>query len=101
MPGAAVSHWRRKPIVVEAWQFMPAGEREVMPAWIDPQWFHEDIEAAAKRSVEHRGAPHMLIPTPAGTLRADLTDWIIRGVKGDVYPCRADVFAATYEPASR
>jgi hypothetical protein len=40
----------------------------------------------------------MLIPTRAGALRAELTDWIIRGVKGDVYPCRADVFAATYEP---
>jgi hypothetical protein len=40
----------------------------------------------------------MLIPTRAGTLRADLADWIIRGVKGDVYPCRADVFVATYEP---
>jgi hypothetical protein len=42
----------------------------------------------------------MLIPTRAGTLRADLTDWIICGVKGDVYPCRVDVFAATYEPAA-
>jgi hypothetical protein len=41
----------------------------------------------------------MLIPTPAGTLRADLTDWIIRGVKKrDVHPCRAEVFAATSEP---
>jgi hypothetical protein len=40
----------------------------------------------------------MLIPTPGGALRADLTDWIIRGVKGEVYPCKADVFAASYEP---
>ncbi len=40
----------------------------------------------------------MLIPTPGGALRADLTDWIIRGVKGEVYPCKADVFAANYEP---
>jgi hypothetical protein len=86
--------------VVEAWQFMPAGEREVMPAWIDPRWFHEDIEVAAKRTVGHRARPHMLIPTAAGTLRADLTDWIIRGVQGDVYPCKAEVFAATYEPAA-
>jgi hypothetical protein len=93
-----VSHWRRKPFVVEAWQFMPAGQCEERPAWIDPQWFYEDIETGADRSKEHRSTPHMRIPTPAGTLRADLTDWIIRGVKGDVYPCRAEVFAATYEP---
>jgi hypothetical protein len=77
---------------------MPAGQRDELPAWIDPRWFHEDIPTGANRSLEHRGTPHMLIPTRAGTLRADLTDWIIRGVTGDVYPCRADVFAATYEP---
>lgn len=77
---------------------MPAGQCEGLPAWIDPQWFYEDIATEAKRTVEHRGRPHMLIPTRAGALRAELTDWIIRGVKGDVYPCRADVFAATYEP---
>jgi hypothetical protein len=76
---------------------MPAGQREELPAWIDPQWFYEDIAAGANRTVEHRSGPYMLIPTRAGTLRADLTDWIIRGVKGDVYPCRVDVFAATYE----
>jgi hypothetical protein len=93
-----MSHWRRRPIIVEAWQFMPAGQCEELPAWIEPQWFYEDIATGANHAVEHRGRPHMLIPTRAGTLRADLTDWIIRGVKGDVYPCRADVFSETYEP---
>jgi hypothetical protein len=77
---------------------MPAGQCDELPAWIDPHWFHEDIGTGASRTLEHRGTPHMLIPTRAGTLRAELTDWIIRGVKGEVYPCRADVFAATYEP---
>ena len=93
-----VSHWRRKPVVVEAWQFMPAGQREELPPWIDPRWFCEN-PVAGNQTAELDGKPYMLIPTPGGTLRADLTDWIIRSVKGDVYPCRADVFAATYEPA--
>ena len=95
-----MSQWRRKPLVVEAWQFMPAGQCEELPAWIDPQWFYEGIETGANRTVERLGKPHMLIPTRAGALRADLTDWIIRGLKGDVYPCRDDVFAATYEPVA-
>ena len=77
---------------------MLAGQCEELPAWIDSQWFREDIATGANLTVEHRGTPHMLIPTRAGTLRADLTDWIIRGVQGDVYPCRAEVFAATYDP---
>ena len=39
-----------------------------------------------------------LIKTLEGTMRADLGDWIIRGVKGELYPCKPDIFAATYEP---
>jgi hypothetical protein len=31
-------------------------------------------------------------------MRADLGDWIIRGVQGEFYPCKPDIFAATYEP---
>jgi hypothetical protein len=93
-----MSRWRKKPVVVDAWQFMPAGRCEELPTWIDRRWFCEDIEAEGDRTVDHGGTPHMLIPTPGGALRADLTDWIIRGVKGEVYPCKADVFAASYEP---
>ena len=32
-------------------------------------------------------------------MNASLGDWIIRGVKGEVYPCKPDIFAATYESA--
>ena len=93
-----MSRWRKKQVVIEAWQFMPAGRREALPSWIDPQWFYEDVVPERERTVERGGTPHMLIPTPGGAPRADLTDWIIRGVKGGVYPCNADVFAASYEP---
>lgn len=93
-----MSRWRKKQVVIEAWQFMPAGRREELPPWIDPRWFHEDVAPEGERPAGHPGTPHMLIPTPAGALRAELTDWIIRGVKGEVYPCKADVFAASYEP---
>jgi hypothetical protein len=83
-----MSRWRKNPIVVDAWQFMPAGQREEPPPWIDRRWFHEG--SAPKE------APHMLIPTPEGTLRAEHRDWIIKGVKGEVYPCKPDIFAKTY-----
>lgn len=38
------------------------------------------------------------IETLEGVMRADLGDWIIMGVKGEVYPCKPDIFEATYEP---
>ena len=98
--GATVSRWRKKPVVVDAWQFMPGGRCEERPAWIDPRWFREDVgvDAGCGHTAQHRGTPHMLIPVPGGTLRADYTDWIIRGVSGEVYPCKAEVFSTTYEP---
>ncbi len=40
------------------------------------------------------------IPTLEGTMRADAGDWIIRGVKGELHPCKPDVFAVTYEAAA-
>lgn len=39
------------------------------------------------------------IPTLEGTMIASPGDWIITGVKGEIYPCKPDIFAATYEPA--
>ena len=37
------------------------------------------------------------IATPEGTMLANVGDWIIRGVKGEFYPCKPDIFEATYE----
>ena len=39
-----------------------------------------------------------VIPTLEGNRRADIGDWIIKGVKGEFYPCKPDIFALTYEP---
>jgi hypothetical protein len=39
------------------------------------------------------------IPTLEGTMRAQTGDWIVTGIAGERYPCRNDIFQATYEPA--
>ena len=39
----------------------------------------------------------LVIHTLEGDMRADPRDWIIRGVKGEFYPCKPDIFEATYE----
>jgi hypothetical protein len=39
------------------------------------------------------------IGTLEGSMRVDKGDWIIKGVKGEIYPCKPDIFAATYEAA--
>lgn len=40
--------------------------------------------------------PYLAIDTLEGTMRADVGDWVIRGVQGEFYPCKPDIFEATY-----
>jgi len=43
-------------------------------------------------------ADGMLIPTLEGKMKCSLGDYLIRGVKGELYPCKPDIFELTYEP---
>lgn len=45
-----------------------------------------------------REPKHVVIKTLEGDMIGNLGDWIIRGVKGEFYPCKPDIFEATYEP---
>ena len=40
----------------------------------------------------------LIIPTLEGDMKASQGDWIIKGIKGEFYPCKPDIFEATYEP---
>ena len=45
-----------------------------------------------------RAVTGIIVPTLEGQHEAAFGDWIIQGVKGEFYPCKPDIFAATYEP---
>lgn len=93
--------FRKKPVVIVAIQWTGENLSEVLeftgkhPSW--DKWFNsfEEYEAhvRADRSV-------FKIKTLEGTHEAAPGDWIIRGVHGEHYPCKPDIFAKTYEPAS-
>jgi hypothetical protein len=83
--------FRKKPGEIEAFRVNPNGPTPT------PDWF---TEALKDGRAWYQGGErfYFTIRTPEGDLRADLGDWIIRGVKGELYPCKPDIFAATYEP---
>lgn len=89
----ATRQFRKKPVVIEAWQF--PGSITGAPAWLRG--------ALENGSVRYEDTPrrYLTIETLEGDHRANLDDWIIRGVKGELYPCKPDIFAATYEPADK
>lgn len=78
-----MAKFRKKPVVIDAWPNDPLAD---MPAWV--------MDAVVK--VEDGT---LAIETLEGVMTASVGDWIIRGVKGEVYPCKPDIFVATYEPA--
>jgi len=75
-----VAKFRKKPVVIEAQQF-----------------FYEDAHWPA--GVEGGSNGHPYIRTLEGDMRVSDGDWVITGVKGEKYPCKDEIFRATYAPA--
>jgi len=93
-----MAQFRKKPVVIDAVQY----SRRF--GW--PDWFHDavsrnDIVVHSTGKFASPEEPcYCEIKTLEGVMRADENDWIIRGVKGEIYPCKPDIFAATYEPVN-
>lgn len=80
--------YRKKPVVIEARQIRSYLDIPAIAEWcggvagqVDP------------------GPAFINIPTLEGVHRADVFDYVIKGVKGEFYPCKPDIFEMTYEPA--
>ena len=82
-----VNKFRKKPVVIEALQFTGTN------------WYEIGAFAGKKADIAHKtGEPDVcLIKTLEGEMRASKGDWIIKGVKGEFYPCKPDIFQQTYE----
>lgn len=84
--------WRKKPVVIEAMHFHSAGRECIGPiqAWISREGGQSTWHYAVTSN-------EFQIKTLEGWHTATLGDYIIRGVHGEFYPCKPDIFAKTYE----
>lgn len=83
-----MAQFRKKPVVIEAYCFDQKREN------YRPDWFQDRV--STNEIITY--PDHAIIKTLEGDMRADLGDWVIKGVKGEVYPCKPEIFAATYDP---
>jgi hypothetical protein len=83
--------YRTKPVVIEAWRWTPP-ELAEMPAFIT-----DAVELGMLHPNLDAHPPCVMIDTLEGRMRGDVGDWIIKGIKGELYPCRDDIFRMTYE----
>lgn len=86
-----MSQFRKRPVVIEAVKY----------DWDDASKCRDeaqdDIADFMGSNISVVG-DFVEIPTLEGVMQASKGDWIIKGVKGEFYPCRPDIFEMTYEP---
>lgn len=80
--------FRKKPVVIEARQLTHQSFDEVAE-WCRGKGNGDPLFISL--------APYLFIETLEGPMRAQIGDWIIKGVQGEFYPCKSDIFEATYE----
>ncbi len=100
-----MSKFRKKPVVIEAVQLLWENWSEVCdhagvgePGSGKPTGCYIGPDGQPLPDGQNSEELGLLIPTLEGLMVARQSDWIIRGVKGELYPCKPDIFEATYEP---
>ena len=93
--------YRKKPVVVEAFRWTGGPDQEE-----DPVWFLEAMMdgrvffGVSSGSTSEKERVRMFINTLEGLHEASPGDWIVKGVEGEIYPCKHSVFEATYLPVT-
>lgn len=102
-----MAKFRKKPVVIEAVQLCWAQWNEICEFLEDiisekNPGRHADPDGPSISDACGEEPPYLelTIPTLEGDHIAKHGDWIIKGVKGEFYPCKPDIFEATYEPVS-
>lgn len=82
-----IKTFRKKPVIIQAVQF-DGTNADFIAEW------------AGRPPILSAHAGEVIVQTLEGQMKADVGDWIIRGVKGEFYPCKPDIFDTTYEQVS-
>lgn len=92
--------FRKKPVVIEAFKFdgdlMDTNGDYYIPDWAERAYRFGVLFFDSEKPI---GPPcELFIRTLEGDMMANVGDWIIQGVNGELYPCKPDIFEKTYEP---
>lgn len=91
--------YRKKPVVIEAIQWNGFNHSDIQ-RFANGDWRIEvEINDAAYEAGMGPPSIHMFVHTLEGVMEATKGDFIIRGIAGELYPCKPDIFEKSYEPA--
>ncbi len=83
-----IKKYRKKPVIIEAVQYTGGNKGEI-------------IDFTNGTATTNTCYSFLTIPTLEGTHRAEVNDWVIKGIKGEFYPCKPDIFEESYEEVSK
>lgn len=91
-----MSYYRKKPVIIEAIRFIDGDKKNMDEI---TRWFNTNklTDATYSAPTKDLKKGHIMIPTLEGAMMAQDGDYIIKGVQGEFYPCKPDIFEATYE----
>ena len=95
-----MAKFRKKPVVIEAFQMTLERRWNNVdwPSWLNKAWNTDGEGSLFIDPDDNEDKSKLAIGTLEGVHRVLWGDWIIQGVKGEIYPCKPDIFEATYEP---
>lgn len=89
--------YRKKPVIVEAIQYKEDNLQEIMD-FVGPSLRVDGSCSAAETGMKIRH--DVYIHTLEGDMHVDYLDFVIKGVHGEFYPCKPNIFEKTYEPVA-
>ena len=93
--------FRKKPVVIEAFQMTKERRwNSEWPNWLHRAWQMDPSEGAVWIDPDDPKREKLVCGTLEGVHRIDWNDWIIQGIKNEIYPCKPDIFEQTYEIVS-
>lgn len=95
----AAQRFTKKPVEIEAHRYDGANSAEVV-AWADTEYVFT-VPDGPDADLRRPDGELLMIRTLEGMLHVSVNDWVIRGVKGEFYPCKPDIFEATYDAVGR
>lgn len=95
-----MSLWRKKPLEVEAWQWNFNPQQEADPIWVRDALSVWPAVGGIAFEPDHPTGPRICIATLDAIAILSPGDYLVRGIKGELYPCKADIFEELHEHVS-
>lgn len=94
--------YRKKPVIIEAFQMTRDRRKNNVdwPSWLHKAWNEDHSSPGAVYPIDYPasdGTDLLQITTLEGVMTVNFDDYIIKGVQGELYPCKPNIFNATYE----